>query len=173
MTELGIATLAGAEVALIPIANHDARALVDLEDAALVAGRSWSLHPSGYATTTVQRDDHESSLYMHQLICPVKPPLTVDHRNLNPLDNRRGNLRPATRAQQQHNKRAQGNNRSGFKGVSFHQHTSRWRATIHLDGRHRHLGLFDDPAEAARAYDAAALSAWGEFARLNFAGAAA
>lgn len=168
MTELVLARLAGAEVALVPIANHDARAIVDAADAPLVAGRRWKLHDAGYAHSTATRDGVETSIYMHALILPVDPPLTVDHRDCNPLDNRRSNLRVATRADQQHNKRAQCNNRSGFKGVSWHRLRGRWRATIQIDGRHRHLGLFDDPADAARAYDEAAIAAWGDFARANF-----
>lgn len=174
MTELVIARLAGADVALVPISNHDARAMINVEDAPLVAGRNWKLNPDGYACQTVRNPEGgEKTLQMHALLLPVDPPLTVDHANLNRLDNRRSNLRPATRADQQHNRGIPRNNRSGFKGVSFHGHTSRWRATIRIDGRHRHLGLFDDPTDAARAYDAAALDAWGEFARTNFAGAVA
>lgn len=167
MTALTFARLNGADVALIPIANHDARAIVDATDAPLVAGRSWSLHEAGYATCTVTRDGSDTKLYMHQLVLLVAAPLTVDHANLNRLDNRRSNLRPATRAQQQQNRGPQSNSRSGLKGVSWHRQHRRWRATIRLDGRHVHLGLFDDPTEAARAYDVAALSAWGEFARTN------
>lgn len=169
MSDLVLARLAGRDVALIPIANWPERALVDAQDAPLVAGRAWSRHPDGYATSTVQRGDHESSIYMHQLILPLDPPLTVDHHNCNPLDNRKINLRSATRGDQQHNKRIPCNNQSGYKGVSFHRLRGRWRATIKVDGRHVHLGLFDDPIDAARAYDEAALGAWGDFARTNFA----
>lgn len=34
-------------------------------------------------------------------------------------------------------------------------------------GRRRSLGYFADPKDAARAYDAAALEHWGEFAYVN------
>lgn len=169
MSDLVFARLAGVDVALVPIANHDARAIVDAEDAPLIAGRPWRYQPNGYAATTVRRADGDSSLYMHQLILPVDPPLTVDHHDGYGLNNRRSNLRAATRAEQQHNRGIPRTNQSGYKGVSWHRHSARWRATILILGRHRHLGLFDDPIDAARAYDEAALGAWGDFARTNFA----
>jgi hypothetical protein len=54
--------------------------------------------------------------------------------------------------------------------VSWQKQPRKWRAAINIDGKQRHLGHFDDPADAARAYDRAALEAWGEFAVLNFPG---
>jgi hypothetical protein len=44
----------------------------------------------------------------------------------------------------------------------------KWRARIRVDSRLRHLGLFDDPIEAAKTYDKAALVAFGDFAVINF-----
>lgn len=164
MIDLFLAELDGQAVALVPVAGSDARAIVEAEDAPLVAGRTWRLHRDGYAVA----GGATRRVHMHALVLPVDPPLTVDHWNLNRLDNRRSNLRPATRAQQQWNRGPTCTNTSGFKGVSWHRLRARWRASIRLDGRQVHLGLFDDPAEAARAYDAAALDAWGDFARVNF-----
>jgi len=45
---------------------------------------------------------------------------------------------------------------SQFKGVSWHKHSRKWMATIRIDGKHTHLGCFDDEEAAARAYDEAA-----------------
>lgn len=92
----------------------------------------------------------------------------VDHINGNGLDNRRANLRPATRSRNQQNRSLPSNNRSGFKGVSYARARSRWAAYIRVNGRAINLGRYLTAEEAARAYDAAARELHGEFARLNF-----
>lgn len=92
----------------------------------------------------------------------------VDHQNGNGLDNRRSNLREATVAQNSANSRLSRRSTSGFKGVTWYKRCSRWRAHIKVDQKQRHLGYFDDPTAAAKAYDAAALDVFGDFARLNF-----
>lgn len=53
---------------------------------------------------------------------------------------------------------------SGFKGVSFHKASGKWHAVF----LKKHLGSFDAPEKAARAYDAAAFAAWGTECYLNF-----
>lgn len=42
-----------------------------------------------------------------------------DHRNRDPLDNRRENLRIATHSQNQINKKLQKNNSSGCRGITY------------------------------------------------------
>ena len=92
----------------------------------------------------------------------------VDHINGDGLDNRRTNLRAVTPSQNGANISSPSHNTSGYKGVSFYRRTGRWRAYITVDQVNRHLGYFATSADAARAYDAAASTTWGEFARLNF-----
>lgn len=87
----------------------------------------------------------------------------IDHINGNPGDNRLANLRLASRSQNCMNTRSRGGS-SRFRGVSFHKQRGRWRAFLNT----QHIGLFDSEEDAARAHDAAALAARGEFARLNF-----
>ena len=93
----------------------------------------------------------------------------VDHRNGDTLDNRRKNLRIATNAQNQHNQRwLRSDNTSGFKGVTWHADKGKWNAQIYVNKKRKSLGYFPDKAMAAKAYDAAALEHFGEFAATNF-----
>lgn len=93
----------------------------------------------------------------------------VDHvESRSTLDNRRSNLRLATRAQNQQNQGLDVTNTSGYKGIYWHQHNKSWKASIRQNGKRISLGYFATPEEAARAYDKAAKELHGEFAYLNF-----
>lgn len=109
---------------------------------------------------------------MHRVILGLADddPRRVDHGNRDKLDNRRANLRIATPEQNGANrtKFRSGEFSSAYKGVC--RYRGRWQAVIRVDGRLRRLGFFDDEGEAARAYDQAALDAWGPYACLNYAG---
>ncbi|TIL91455.1 MAG: hypothetical protein E5Y73_17410 [Mesorhizobium sp.] len=59
-------------------------------------------------------------------------------------------------------------NTSGFKGVAFSIGRNKWQAGIYIDGKRRPLGRFATKEEAARAYDKAAFTAWGDGCYLNF-----
>lgn len=90
----------------------------------------------------------------------------VDHKNNNSLDNRRANLRLATKSENRRNQRRRNDPKSSmYKGVS--KHRNKWRAMIWLNGRQKHIGNFIDEADAAKAYDEAALRYFGEFAKTN------
>jgi len=110
---------------------------------------------------------------MHRVILDAPPAVEVDHINRNGLDNRRANLRLATRAENTRNAKLSRRNTSGFRGVSFDHFSGRWLAIVKSDGKTYRLGAFATPEEAAFAYDFAAAALHGEFASTNFSLSAA
>ena len=54
-------------------------------------------------------------------------------------------------------------NTSGFKGVSFNNKTKKYRARININGKLKHLGLFESAEEASKAYEAKAKELHKEF----------
>jgi hypothetical protein len=146
-------------------------ALVSDEDYDLVMKFRWNVweaaRPNGarsgpYARTTLQRDGRKATVKMHTLITGW--PL-VDHADHDGLNNQRSNLRPADNGQNAANGRHQIHRAksSRYKGVS----RSKWGTWIAYAQR-RHIGTFASEEDAARAYDEAAVTIWGEFAHLNF-----
>lgn len=91
----------------------------------------------------------------------------VDHIDGDSLNNRRSNLRLATRSQNNMNKRRYRNNRSGYKGVRWNKQCQKWQAEIRLNNKVKYLGRYNDPEQAYAAYCAAAVELFGEFARVE------
>lgn len=90
----------------------------------------------------------------------------VDHRDCDGLNNRRRNLRPATRSQNNCNSRRL-TAKSGFRGVYWDKGSKKWRAKITLGNKEMYVGIYADKKSAALAYDGAATRLFGEFALTN------
>ena len=156
----------------IPLRNRRgevvAYTLIDEQDAHL-ARLTWRMQGQRYAV----RSQNGQILLMHRVILNAPPAVEVDHINRNGLDNRRTNLRLATRAENTRNAKLSRRNTSGFRGVSFDRFSGRWLATVRSDRRTYRLGAFATAEEAAIAYDFAAAALHGEFASTNFSLSAA
>jgi hypothetical protein len=100
---------------------------------------------------------------LHRIIINAPPDMDVDHRNRNPLDNRRSNLRICTPAQNARNRPKPKNNTTGEKGVDYQKRQKSYRARIMADNQSYYLGNFDNPSAAGAAYRQAAKLHHGEF----------
>ena len=142
--------------------------LVDEDNYEFLSRFNWRIIRRSFTLNHVATVIDGKTVYMHQLVlpCPNKT-IQVEHANNNGLDNRRSNLRLSTQSQNMANKGSQDNNTSGYRGVSFHKRAKSWRAYITCKGVTQHLGLFRTSKEAAKAYNKAALTHFGEFAKIN------
>jgi len=156
----------GEGTCLIPLVNCDGLcALVDAADYEWLSRYTWRAVCANGGTVYACTHCEGKLCFMHRMI--VNPPegKVVDHKNRYGLDNHRVNLRHATRGQNNIN-RAWDTGVSGFRGV--YPCRDKWGARIGHQRRTLYIGVFDDPAEAARAYDRKAIELHGEFACLNF-----
>jgi len=141
------------------------RTVIDSNDYELIKGYKWHLTSKGYASANPV---HSTALGVEHLILGVAPSRTImpDHKNRNPLDNRRSNLRKCVQKQNMQNKPMPANNASGYKGV-YLKSKAKWEASIRVDGKLIFLGYFKDKIEAAKSYNRAAVKYFGEFACIN------
>ncbi len=109
------------------------------------------------------------SYRMHREVAHTPEGLECDHINGNSLDNRKANLRSATRQQNCWNSRKRRpKSLSKYKGVSYSKRGRPWKAMLTVNGKRMYFGSFNKEAEAAKAYDTAAKKYFGKFAALNF-----
>lgn len=128
---------------------------IDKSDLDLVRsiGR-WRLDKDGYATNGAN-----GTVFMHRIIMEAEDTDEVDHKKTgikHRSDNRRKNLRLATRSQNTSNSKTMKRNTSGYRGVQFREDTNKWVAEIHVNKVRHYLGSFKTKEEAHDAYVKAA-----------------
>jgi hypothetical protein len=129
-------------------------ALVDAEDYAFVAQWKWHYMPSrytGYAKRSVKTPDGPKSIRMHRVLTGAKEGQTVDHINGNGLDNRRGNLRLVSNAENCQNRvTVRKDNTSGYTGV-FERSGNAYRVYLSRFGKRIWIGTYSSKTAAIKA----------------------
>jgi len=115
--------------------------LVDNEDFEWLSRWKWHLSSHGYVISTFHGKGHKK-VYMHRLINNTLKGVITDHINQNQLDNRKLNLRNATKFQNATNSGIWRNNTSGIKGVSWNKKVEKWETYITKNSKHIFLGYF-------------------------------
>jgi hypothetical protein len=109
--------------------------------------------PVGYTVISVDGKTH----YAHRLawfyVHGAMPEMWIDHINGDKSDNRISNLRHATPATNNQNRKAcQRNSKTGVLGVDVCRRTGKFRAQITIGGKKHNIGNFDTIDEAHAAY---------------------
>ncbi len=138
--------------------------LVDPRDHTKLAHFNWHHSHNGYYHAYIGG----KKVRLHRFIMGAQQGQIVDHINGNRLDNRRCNLRFATKSQNAMNTGLRADNKSGFKGVSWDKKKELWTARIRVGSQYKFLGYFTDPADGGSAYMRAATRYFGDFARTSW-----
>ena len=149
------------DICRIILYDNKTDVVIDREDKERIEKYRWRL-VNGYAY-----NDKVGKLHNFVLNHQWTKNSEVDHKNRDPLNCRKNNLRRGTKSNNLANRPKQKNNKSGFKGISWDKRREKWEASINHMRKKYFLGYFNDPKEAAMAYNAAAKKHFGEFAWLN------
>jgi len=127
--------------------------IVSPEDVEQVGKHRWRLSPSGYAVTKIAR----KTTLLHRLILGLEAVPWEgegdegDHINGLRLDNRRGNLRIVSRAENTQNRGVREDSGTGHRNIHYDPEKKLYRVIVTSNGKrhgHRHSLLKDAVAEA-------------------------
>jgi len=119
----------------------------NLEDYGKIKSYCWHKDDQGYIKSHL---DNNNIIYMHRVIMNPPDDIDIDHifgkttRN----DNRKENLRIATRSQNGMNSGLQSNNTSGVTGVCWSNEKEKWKVRIGVNYKTINLGYYDNFDEA-------------------------
>jgi hypothetical protein len=120
--------------------------------------------PKGYIVVTVGRKNYRVHRVVFLMHHGYAPPF-IDHINGDKADNRIENLRAANKRENAWNQVVRCSNTSGYKGVSLNRKLNKWCAYLSIDGKRKHLGVFESKDDAAEAVRVAREKHHGEFTR--------
>jgi len=159
------------DVCYIPL-TKGYEAIIDVADLDLIGKHSWKASirkkkdgsvAKVYAQRTIRVDGKCGIEMMHRVLCLSEN--QVDHENGDGLDNRRNNLRPATRRENSLNTPIPSTNTSGFKGATWAKRERLWLAQTKKNGKNIFLGYHKCAAAAHIAYTRYAMNSNPQFAR--------
>jgi hypothetical protein len=132
--------------------------LIDDEDFDRVSKYKWyarkdSKTNTWYAMRNYRTYGVHKTILLHRFITDAPKWFDVDHKDRNGLNNQKGNLDVCEHSKNMMNRSKQKNNKSGYKGVTYHKTNKRFQATITFNGKQKHLGYYNTALEASKAYE--------------------
>jgi hypothetical protein len=163
---------------IIPL-TQDKSAVVSPEDYEFLTQWKWWANKScvaggrfkWYAYRTKRQNGNSKNISMHREIArrsqaDFDESKDCDHVDGDGLNNTRDNIRLATRSQNIANSIKVAGTSSRFKGVYWSKASRKWAASIKVNYKSIHLGLFSKEEDAGQAYLISAKEHFGEFAYL-------
>ena len=119
-----------------------------------------SINKQGYLRVTLSNKGVVKTVNIHKILAVAflnhkssGCKLVVDHINNIKTDNRLENLQVIT--QRENASKDKKNFSSKYTGVYFFKRDKKWKSQIRVNGKCKHLGIFNDELEAAEAYQKA------------------
>lgn len=147
----------------IGVTSKGEKFYIDTSNYDVVKDYCWRIDKHGYVVAN-GRDGKNKIVRLHRIImCVSDKGVLVDHKNWNKLDNRKYNLRVATKSQNNINIKKKSNNTTGYTGVCFNKRIQKYNARISKNGKRLFLGYFDTIDDAINARHKAELEIHGEW----------
>lgn len=150
------------DIDLVPLTRGQV-AIIDRNDAELVGQWNWIAWPKIWKNKILYFYAKNGNRQIGSLFLEMPSGCQIDHKDGNPLNNKRDNLRVATSRQNSINRGIRSDSISNLKGVGYRPDSKQWRARIVYGGKRHSLGAFDSMEDAKKAYEAAAEVHHGEF----------
>lgn len=118
---------------------------------------------NGYCHITIKSKSYLAHRLAWLYVNGKLPDNLIDHKDLNPSNNRIDNLRLATYQQNNLNHGVNNRNILGVRGVCYVAHARKYKARAVFNGVNHYLGYHDTIEQASAAYQAFAKEHHGEF----------
>jgi len=128
--------------------------IVSKEDYKHLSQFKWYKSDKGYVTGYISKKKWQLHRYIMIVILgnELTPQNPIDHKNNNPLDNTRDNLRLVTVSENARNKKKKESTSSKYIGVSFKKDKNKWAVSICIDNK-RLFATYNNEIHAAYQYN--------------------
>lgn len=154
---------------VIGYTNSGQQFLFDKEDYDIVKQYCWRQTNNGYIVASDKPNGKKIIYWLHRLVMNASDEIIIDHirGEKSRYDNRKSNLRSATKSQNCMNRKKPSNNTSSVTGVRWHKASNKWQVGIGVNGKQIYLGVYDDFDEAVRIRKEAEEKYFGEWSYDN------